>query len=129
MSRFRFLDEFLRTSKFRDGNYLTGEFVEGLDGNDSITLTSGSGAYTSWALGGYGADTITGTAGGDSIEGGFGNDVISGGDGDDELYGNQGDDTLYGQNGTSDVCNGGPNSDYCPVVGGGCETHPQCESW
>lgn len=68
--------------------------IWGDDGNDTIHLgrnTSGNIAY-----GGWGNDTIYGSASGDYIYGDFGNDILTtgGGVGEDRLYGGAGDDIL-----------------------------------
>ena len=48
------------------------------------------------AIGGTGADTITGSGGGNVLTGGAGADIIDGGAGNDTLYGGTEADTLYG---------------------------------
>ncbi|MCW3784200.1 hypothetical protein OM960_21955 [Defluviimonas sp. CAU 1641] len=48
------------------------------------------------AIGGGGADTLTGTATANQLSGNGGNDTLNGGAGDDRLTGGTGDDTLYG---------------------------------
>jgi Ca2+-binding RTX toxin-like protein len=50
-------------------------------------------------IGGFGADTITGSKVVNILQGGAGNDLISGGDGDDILDGGLGNDTINGGNG------------------------------
>jgi Ca2+-binding RTX toxin-like protein len=107
---------------------LFGEYVLGHEDVDSISLNYVTG-ITPGAWGGYGDDTITGTANADYIEGNAGNDTVYGGNGNDVIYGGDGNDTLngennndylYGGNGT-DTCNGGAGTDYC-------EASPSCDS-
>ena len=80
----------------------------GLDLNIPIILRGGAGADT--IFGSVGADTIFGDAGNDSILGNRGNDRIEGGLGDDMLGGGQGSDTLVGGSG-DDTLNGGADVD------------------
>lgn len=60
--------------------------------------------------GGWGDDTLTGTALNDVLDGGSGNDTLHGEDGNDTLKGSFGRDTLYGGNG-NDVLDGGNDND------------------
>lgn len=60
--------------------------------------------------GGWGDDTLTGTALNDVLDGGSGNDTLYGEDGNDTLKGSFGRDTLYGGNG-NDVLDGGNDND------------------
>jgi len=62
------------------------------------------------AIGGAGADTITGTAAANNLAGGGGNDTLIGAAGIDTLNGGLGDDTLNGGTG-NDVLNGGAGND------------------
>ena len=61
--------------------YSNGIYIEGLDGNDTLT-------------GGTGADSIMGGTGADSIIGGTGDDILIGGNGVDTLTGGGGADTF-----------------------------------
>jgi FG-GAP-like repeat/RTX calcium-binding nonapeptide repeat (4 copies)/FG-GAP repeat len=89
-------------------------FVNGLSGNDSITIGSGIGAAL--VGGGQGRDTIVshthgdetlqGGQGDDSITGGPGNDLILGGAGDDTLQAGSGNDTIRGQQGNDSILGG-----------------------
>lgn len=65
--------------------------------------------------GGWGDDTLTGTALNDVLDGGSGNDTLYGGNGNDTLKGGFGHDTLSGGNG-NDVLDGGFGDDV--LIGG-----------
>jgi len=67
-----------------------GVFVDGGDGNDTITTAAGDDEIH----GGPGDDLLSGGDGADTILGGLGNDVILGDAGDDELHGDDGDDDM-----------------------------------
>jgi len=95
---------------------ITAIVVNGLAGNDYITLGPGSPAVD--INGGAGNDTIIGGPKGDSLSGGGGNDLIYGGAGGDVIHGNDGKDTIYGQGGSDRVFGDGSN-DY---VDGGDQT-------
>ena len=71
-------------------NYLSGDL-----GNDSITLTTGSGGFDT-VLGGNDEDSITSATANDLIYGNQGNDTLIAGVGSsgDSLYGGQGNDVL-----------------------------------
>jgi hypothetical protein len=86
--------------------------VEGLDGNDRITIDQSGGALAIPlnAGGGDGNDTITGGAGADGLSGGAGNDVLRGAAGNDLLVGGAGNDTLVGGEGR-DVLTGNGGAD------------------
>ncbi|OXE37414.1 MAG: serine 3-dehydrogenase [Phenylobacterium zucineum] len=103
--------------------------VGGYAGNVVIAM----GTAIENAIGGYGADNITGNdldnalngmSGDDTIHGGAGNDTISGGDGAGYLRGDAGNDVIQGGFGFDDIngnmgadtCNGGDGNDW--VVGG-----------
>lgn len=60
--------------------------------------------------GGWGDDTLTGTALNDVLDGGSGNDTLYGEDSNDTLKGGFGRDTLHGGNG-NDVLDGGSDND------------------
>jgi serralysin len=85
--------------------------IGGLDNNISIAR----GTVVENAIGGSGADTITGNAAANVLTGGAGSDTLSGGDGNDTLYGGAGADSLDGGNGDDSLYfNTGDTS----VVGG-----------
>lgn len=103
--------------------------VGGLTGNVAVAV----GAVIENAIGGSGADAITGNdannaltgaGGADVIYGGAGNDTLSGGDGQDFLRGEDGDDSMVGGAGFDDMHGnkgqdtlfGGEGNDW--VVGG-----------
>lgn len=124
----------------------TQHYIFSGDGNDSITMTSGSALSFAYIVTGNGDDDVdlhafdglltrvVAGAGDDEISTGSsidfvygqdGNDVIHGGSGNDRLYGQNGNDTLdggagndrlYGHNG-NDILNGGDGYDI--LVGGG----------
>jgi len=67
---------------------------------DSLVLNgSPIGAYNIIAIGGDGADSLTGGAGNDNLQGGVGADTLSGGAGNDTLTGGLGADGLTGGSG------------------------------
>ena len=76
-------------------NYANPVCVDGLGGNDDLTLSSD-------------ADTAWGDGGGDTIAGKGGNDVIYGGASADLLYGDAGQDYLNG-GGSGDIIHDGTN--------------------
>jgi Ca2+-binding RTX toxin-like protein len=80
---------------------ITGIIVNGLNGNDVITISSNAPAVA--INGGAGFDTIYGGTRGDSIYGGGSNDLIFGRGGGDLIRGGEGKDTLYGQGGTDRI--------------------------
>jgi len=92
--------------------------ITGTDGADTITIDDSNGAFgldvnsgvTPYVYGGFGDDTITGSALGDTLLGGDGGDTLNGGAGDDALTGGAGDDTLNG-NGDDDTLTGGAGDD------------------
>jgi serralysin len=94
--------------------------VGGLTGNVAIA----KGADIENAVGGSGADTITGNGLGNSISAGAGDDSIAAGDGHNYLRGGDGADTISGGAGFDDINgnagadleHGGPGDDW--VVGG-----------
>jgi Ca2+-binding RTX toxin-like protein len=90
-----------------------GFIVNGLDGNDTITLATG--VLSSSIFGGNGNDTLTGGDGNDVIRGGAGDDRIDGGDANDSIYGEDGNDILLGGNG-NDRISGGRGDDQ--IYGG-----------
>lgn len=100
-----------------DSQDITAIIINGLNGNDVITI---SGAAPAVAInGGAGNDSIYGGTKGDSIFGGGGadlifgrggGDIIRGGDGNDVIYGQGGSDRLIGDAG-NDYLNGGEQGD------------------
>jgi Ca2+-binding RTX toxin-like protein len=78
---------------------LSGDFIEGLDGND--TIESSGGADTIY--GGAGSDFISSQGGSDILYGEDGNDILSGGSGGDALNGGTGWDTANYANSTASV--------------------------
>jgi serralysin len=64
------------------------------------------------AVGGAGADTISGNTLNNSLDGGMGNDSLSGGGGDDVLVAGSGNDLLYGGTGNDTVVFSGAFSEY-----------------
>jgi uncharacterized delta-60 repeat protein len=94
---------------------VTGILVNGLAGNDTITVDNGvTGAggvlLNATLFGGLGDDTINGGSGADSIGGGQGNDVLFGGPGNDTIVGGAGQDSLRGGGG-DDLLQGGLGND------------------
>lgn len=110
---------------------ITAIVINGLNGNDTITVT---GNFPSVAInGGTGNDTIYGGPKADALFGGGGNDLLVGRSGGDFMRGGDGNDTVLGQGGSDrlfgdagfdyvdggvqgDRLFGGPNSDT--LVGG-----------
>jgi hypothetical protein len=116
-------------SQYKD--QLTGEYLEGWDGNDTLSIqytTNGSNARV--VLGMKGDDTLTGTDSADQMWGGYGDDVIKGYGGNDMLYGHEnafavwsyyggdydmyydvietkGKDRIWGGTGNDKICGGG----------------------
>ncbi|TWF57068.1 M10 family metallopeptidase [Neorhizobium alkalisoli] len=86
--------------------------VGGLKYNVSIA----KGVTIENAIGGSGADEITGNAVANKLEGRGGNDTLIGNGGNDKLYGGGGNDLLYGGTG-KDTLSGGAGRDYF-VFGG-----------
>lgn len=62
------------------------------------------------AIGGSGADSITGNSAGNRLDGGNGADTLVGANGDDKLYGGGGGDELFGGRG-NDILTGGTGAD------------------
>jgi cyclophilin family peptidyl-prolyl cis-trans isomerase len=95
---------------------VTSVVVNGLAGNDIITLGSGmvNGASVQ---GGPGDDSITGGPGNDTLAGGQGNDTILGAAGDDEIHGGQGDDSLAGGKGNDTILGGQGNDTLRGALG------------
>ena len=113
--------------------------VNGLDGDDTITLDETNGALPASILdggnhndaltggsgpdaihGGAGNDTMLGKGGFDTLLGGLGNDVLTGGDADDQVFGEGGDDRMIWNPGDdTDLNEGGDATDTVEVNGGG----------
>lgn len=95
---------------------LDGVAIDMGDGDDKVTLLSGSKIYGEIRLG-AGDDRLTAVGVDDdlSIDAGDGNDSVTGGRGDDLIRGGAGDDTLDGGAG-DDVLNGGDGTDL--LIGG-----------
>ena len=77
--------------------------VNGMAGNDSISIASGIKYKSSILSGNGGKDTITGGDADDSISGGAGNDVLTGGEGADTIDAGSGNDTAVVQTDTYGV--------------------------
>jgi len=88
-----------KTSVFFD-RQIVSETVNGLAGNDTVTIT------------GTRAVSISGGDGNDILNGGSGNDSMDGGAGNDSLVGNGGDDVLTGGAGNDTMLGGGGNDRY-----------------
>jgi Tol biopolymer transport system component len=73
-------------------NSSTPNVINGTDGNDNLTGTSGSDIIN----GSEGDDLLTGLRASDVLNGGDGNDILSGGKGFDTLNGGLGNDNLVG---------------------------------
>ena len=111
------------------GNFLTGDagndslthlsndgsgLLFGGDGND--TLTDKGSARRSFLSGDAGDDTILGGSGGDNLLGGAGDDLVVGGSGDDGLSGDAGNDRLIGGFGNDEVGGGDGNDTFFAAV-------------
>ncbi len=75
-----------------DAQYLLGDLIDGLGGNDTITGLEGLDVL----LGNAGRDKLFGMGGHDRLDGGAGNDRLYGGTGNDILTGGAGDDFIDG---------------------------------
>jgi Ca2+-binding RTX toxin-like protein len=78
--------------------YLQGDTIDGLGGNDVIIGLNGDDKL----MGGAGNDLLIGNGGIDDLQGGDGRDRLSGGDGDDLLWGGEGADILTGGRGADE---------------------------
>ncbi len=86
------------------GNSYSGiENINGGWGDDTLTGTADSNILD----GGVGDDVVSGGAGDDSLAGGLGNDMLSGGAGNDVLFGSFGTDTYDGGDGVDLIDIGG----------------------
>lgn len=81
-------------------NAIGGNGADDISGNQAANTLSG----------GRGDDTMFGLGGADTLRGGNGGDLLRGGAKADTLSGNKGADSLYGENG-NDILNGGDGSD------------------
>ena len=97
-----------QTIDLRAGNFSN---VGGLTGNVAIAR----GVVIENAIGGSGADTITGNEANNSIRGGGGQDYLRGGDGADQIFGGAAFDDIQGNAG-ADTEDGEDGDDW--VVGG-----------
>jgi Ca2+-binding RTX toxin-like protein len=93
-----------------------GETVYGLEGNDIITLASGTNVLRGDAgddslTGGSGFDDMHGNMGSDSLRGNDGDDWVVGGKDNDLLFGDAGFDIVYGNMG-NDTVDGGAGNDW-----------------
>jgi hypothetical protein len=98
-------------------NASPGEWILGLDGNDTIT-------------GGPGVDYVEGNAGNDTLTGSAGDDTLLAGSGNDTLSGGVGNDTLLAQpsDAGADTLNGDADNDTCSAVTAEGDTLTGCES-
>ena len=81
-------------------------------------ISIGLGTIIENAIGGNGADTITGNSAANNIQGGSGEDELIGGGGKDLLFGEAGNDLLLGGN-QDDRLSGGDGDDV--LIGGGAK--------
>ncbi|MDM7488825.1 hypothetical protein QT969_11040 [Rhodococcus sp. CSLK01-03] len=93
-------------------------YAAGGNGDDTLTGTDGADIL----FGQNGTDTVNGLGGNDLLCGGRGNDTLGGNDGDDTLGGGQGDDTLTG--GGADMFSGGAGTDTAPRLQPRPRRHP-----
>ena len=104
-----------------DMDNFTGVLLEGLGGNDTITvlhpITAGSLTRKVTLDGGAGNDTLRGNAGDDVVRGGDGADHLEGAGGRDALFGQLGNDSLFGGVG-EDFIDGGENDDFLDATDG-----------
>ena len=92
--------------------------------DEAVSLTLGTANYMRIenAIGGSGADTLTGDGNDNELSGGAGGDFLNGGDGADMVIGGSGIDTMTGGNGF-DLLDGGPGAD--PIDGDTSATQTQ----
>ncbi|MDA9019555.1 Hint domain-containing protein [Flavimaricola sp.] len=101
--------------------------VNGLDGDDTLTLGSGNDRLEGWngndtLDGGGGNDGIWGQAGNDTIYGNTGDDGIYAGGGDDIVYGGEGNDHLRGEAGNDTLYGGDGDDEFVVRDGYGDQT-------
>jgi serralysin len=89
-------------------NAIGGSGADTISGNSLDNVLQGGGGADSIA-GGAGADTISDTSGSNYLRGEDGNDSISGGSGFDDINGNAGNDTAHGNAGDDWVVGGKDN--------------------
>lgn len=99
-----------------DRSTFTSIVVDGLEGDDIITLDTGNGLFTdtevTTVLGGIGNDTLIGSAANERLEGGPGADTIDGNTGADVVLGGDDADRFPWDPGDgSDVIDGGNGAD------------------
>ncbi len=80
--------------------------VDGLDGDDAISMLNNYVTTPVTFNGGDGNDTLGGSAGNDVLNGGAGDDTISSRNGVNQLNGGDGDDMLYGGTGADQFVGG-----------------------
>ena len=109
------------------------ELVDGANNQDNVVGGGfGNNTVTGSAIGdhlsgGPGDDTINGEGGNDHLYGGDGRDTLTGGDGEDHLHGGDGNDTLQG-NAERDLLEGGTGFDQ--LNGGrGSDTYLFGDNW
>ena len=85
-------------------------FENAIGGAGADSLTGNTAA--NHLVGGAGNDALDGGDGNDLLNGGIGNDKLTGGAGLDSLFGEAGNDSLYGADGgTKDLLDGGADAD------------------
>jgi Ca2+-binding RTX toxin-like protein len=100
-----------------DVSYSNAAWTINLSTNSATSGTESDTVYNMEnAMGGSGADIITGTTGNNVLNGGDGNDTINGGAGDDTINGGAGHDILTGGVG-NDLIAGGTGSDTLVLAG------------
>lgn len=102
------------TQSFFDVAQVTSISIDGLNGNDTITVddnvvvntTIHGGKGNDTIKGGGGDDTIYGDAGNDTIDSSAGNDTVFGGSGNDNIHCGDGTDTAHGDAGNDNIWGG-----------------------
>jgi len=109
----------LTTPASTNGASGEGDSIQGIynaiGGGGADTITGDSNA--NHLIGGAGNDTIVGGAGNDTLSGGDGTDSLSGGDGEDSISGGAGGDIVFG-GADNDTLEGGLGSDCVYGEGG-----------
>lgn len=98
------------------GATFAGTLVQGTSANDTIDLSTATGPFDVYGLGGY--DQIIGSSADDLIDGGAGNDVLRGGPGADTVVGGANDDQLNGDGADDTFAYTGSRSGFDAVDGG-----------
>lgn len=111
-----------QTIDLRPGNFSS---VGGLTGNVAVA----AGASIENAVGGWGADAITGNGVGNILTGAAGDDVIYGGAGHDSLYGGDGQDFLRGEEGDDYLAGGAAFDDMHGNMGNDTLFGGQGDDW